>query len=81
MVIIEEEILAAANISEEELLVEIAILMFQQQRLTAGRAAKLARVSEQEFDQILLQRGIPRYEYRDEDLDLDLKAVEKLQHS
>lgn len=81
MVIVEEEVLVAANISEEEFLIEIAVLMFQQKRLTAGRAAKLARISEQEFDQLLFQREIPRFEYRDEDLDLDLKAVEKLQQS
>lgn len=79
MVIVEDEVLTAANISAEELRVEIAILLFQQHRLTAGKAARLAEVSAQEFEKLLLSRGIPRYEYRDEDLELDLKALEKMQ--
>lgn len=78
---IEEEVWEAANITEGELRIEIALLLFQQHRLSAVKAARVAQISEQDFEQLLLKRGIPRHEYRDEDLELDLKALKKMQQS
>jgi len=81
MVLVEDEVLASANISEEELRIEIAILLFQQHRLTIGKAARFARILNHEFAQLLLKRNIPLFEYRDEDLELDMKALQKMQNS
>jgi predicted HTH domain antitoxin len=81
MVLLDEEILHEANISEAELLLEIAILLFQQHRLTLGKAARLAQISEAQFEQRLAQRNIPRYFYEMEDLDLDLNTLKKMRQS
>jgi predicted HTH domain antitoxin len=81
MVLLDEEILQEAQISESELRLEIAILLFQQHRLAIGKAARFARISEATFEQQLSQRNIPRYFYEMEDLDLDLKTLKKMRQS
>ncbi|MCU0549629.1 MAG: UPF0175 family protein [Leptolyngbya sp. Prado105] len=57
-VVISDEILQAAQISELELKREIAILLFQQKKLNLGKARELAGVPLLEFQQELANRGI-----------------------
>jgi|GEM_PF-6257646 predicted HTH domain antitoxin len=42
-IIISDEVLQAARISEDELLQEIAILLFQKEKLTLAQASRLAK--------------------------------------
>jgi predicted HTH domain antitoxin len=49
---ITDDILHAAHLSADELRREIAILLFQQERLTLGQAAEL------DFQRMLAERGI-----------------------
>ncbi|GAP96742.1 UPF0175 family protein [Leptolyngbya sp. NIES-2104] len=60
-VIISDDILQAAQISESELKREIAILLFQQKKLNLGKARELSGLSLIEFQQELAGRGIDLY--------------------
>src|SRR5579885_1165807 len=51
-----EELVRAAHLSEGELKVELAIVLFQQDRVTLGQAAQLAQVSQLEFQRTLATR-------------------------
>jgi predicted HTH domain antitoxin len=58
-VTISDEVLAAAHLSEPELKRELALVLFQQERLTLAQAARAAEVSLLAFQAMLAQREIP----------------------
>jgi len=61
-------------LSEAELLEEIAVTLFQQDRLTLGQTAAFAGLTQLEMQRILAARQIPLH-YGPEDLDHDLATV------
>jgi predicted HTH domain antitoxin len=58
-VTISDEVLAAAHISEPELKQELALALFQQERLTLAQASRLAEMSQLAFQALLAGRQIP----------------------
>ncbi|MCX7967555.1 MAG: UPF0175 family protein [Armatimonadetes bacterium] len=75
--LISDEILQAAGISEEELAREIAVLLFRQGRLTLAKASKLARMSRLQFQHLLANRQIPVH-YDVAELEEDLRILREL---
>jgi predicted HTH domain antitoxin len=75
---IPDDLLAAAHISEDEALQELAIALFQQERLTTGKAARLARMNKFAFQELLMKRKIPLYRPTIEDFEQDLATLRKL---
>ena len=76
--VISDEALRAAGMSEQQAKVEIACRWFDAGKLTLGHAARMAGSSETEFELELEQRRIPRYRYTDEMLEQDVAALKKL---
>ena len=71
------EILDSARLTVADLKVEIAVHLYEQQRLSIGKARELAGMSLWEFRQLLASRRIhPHYDV--EDLDEDLDTLRKL---
>ncbi len=64
----------ALQISEADLRTELAISLFQQERITLGIASQLAGLHQIEFQQLLASRGICMH-YDVEDLEQDLKSL------
>ena len=64
----------ALQISEAELRTELAISLFQQERITLGTASQLAGLHQIEFQQLIASRGICVH-YDVEDLEQDLKSL------
>jgi len=56
---IPDDILRAAKMSASELRQEIALLLFQQNKLTLGQASEFAGMSHLEFQRLLASRQIP----------------------
>ena len=56
---ISDEVLTAAHISEPELRQELALTLFQQERLTLAQASRLAEISQLAFQSLLAERQIP----------------------
>jgi len=77
-VIISEEILQASQLTPSEFRREIAVYLFQTERLTLGYASKLAEMTQNDFRQLLKQRNIPLYVYDVEDFELDMKNLQEL---
>lgn len=75
--ILPEDILQATGMSEEELLQEIAILLFQKDKLTLARASRLAGLSRLQFQHLLASRQIPVH-YEESDLDEDLRSLKEV---
>ncbi len=64
----------ALQISEADLRTELAISLFQQERITLGTASQLAGLHQIEFQQLIASRGICIH-YDVEDLEQDLKSL------
>lgn len=75
---ISDEILASSGLTEGELRRELAIALFQAERLTLGQAAKLADQTQLEFQKALGSRRIPIH-YGSQELDEDLRTVGRVQ--
>ena len=74
---ISDDILASSGLTEEELRRELAIALFQTERLTLGQAAKLAEQTQLEFQKVLASRRIPIH-YGPQELDEDLRTVRRV---
>jgi predicted HTH domain antitoxin len=75
--IIPDDILQATRMSEEELRQEIAVLLFQREKLTLGQASRLAGMSRFQFQHLLASRQIPVH-YGVAELEEDLETLRGL---
>ena len=71
---ISHEMLRAAHITEPELRQELALTLFQQERLTLAQASRLAEMSQLAFSGLLAERQIPIH-YGVEELREDLRTI------
>lgn len=75
--VIPDDILRAANISAGELRREIALLLFQQDKLTLGQASEFAGMSQLEFQRLLASHHIPVH-YDSQEFANDLETLHRL---
>ena len=73
--LISDEVLQAAHISEAEMRREIAVMLFQQERFTLGQASRFAAMNQMEFQRLLGERQIPLH-YDIAELREDLRSLE-----
>lgn len=76
-VVIAEETLYAARLSPGEFKQEIALLLFEQNRLTLSQASHLAELSRLRFQHLLASRGIPLH-YDIAEFEADLATLDTL---
>ncbi|HHY98781.1 MAG TPA: UPF0175 family protein [Firmicutes bacterium] len=73
-VIIPDDVLRAARMSAAELMQEIAVLLFQKEKLTLGQASRLAGMNQLQFQHLLASRQIPIH-YDVAEFEADLKTL------
>jgi predicted HTH domain antitoxin len=56
--VISDDVLQAAKLSESDLMREIAVMLFQQERITLGKASQLANMTQIAFQKLLSARNI-----------------------
>jgi predicted HTH domain antitoxin len=76
-VVIPDEILHTAHMKAEELMKEIAILLYQKDKLTLGQASRLAGMSQLQFQFLLASRQIPIH-YDVVEFEADLKTLREI---
>ena len=74
---IPREVIHSTRMSPEELRRELAVYLFQQGRLSFGKAREMAGMTVWAFQQLLGARGIPVH-YDIEDYEQDLMTLEEL---
>ncbi len=77
--VISDEILYATHMTEAEFWPEIAILFYQKEKLSLGKASKLARLGRIHFQFLLASRQIP-INYGIEDFEANLKTLRSIGH-
>ncbi|MGA7732727.1 MAG: UPF0175 family protein [Chloroflexia bacterium] len=75
--VISDEILSAAQMTPAELAQEIAVLLFQKDKLSIGQASHLAGIPIAQFQHLLASRQIPVH-YDIEDFEQDLETLRSL---
>jgi predicted HTH domain antitoxin len=71
---IPDQIINQTGLSIEEILLEAAISLFQDEKITLGQASKLAGLHQIEFQKELAKRNIPVH-YGEEEYQADLKTL------
>jgi predicted HTH domain antitoxin len=77
--VISDEVLRQANLTEREALIEFACRLFDGGRLSIGHAARLAGLDVGEMEEALRARNLPRYRYTEAEFGQDLRALQKLE--
>lgn len=71
---IPDHIINQAEISAKEILLKVALVLFQEEKLTLGQASRLAGLHQYEFQKELAARNIPVH-YSEEDYERDLQTI------
>jgi predicted HTH domain antitoxin len=73
-IVIPNELLTATRMTEAEMKQEIAIMLFQKEKLTLGQASQFAAMNRIAFQHLLASRQIPVH-YDVEDFEEDIKNL------
>lgn len=76
-VVIPEEILLTTRMSEAELMQEIAVMLFQKEKLTLAQASRLAGMNQLLFQHLLASRKIPVH-YDVAEFESDIKTMQEM---
>ena len=71
---IPDEVLASTRMTETEMKQEIAVMLFQKEKLTLAQASRLAGMNRIAFQHLLAIRQIPVH-YNVEDFEQDIKNL------
>lgn len=75
--VIPDEVLLASRMTPDELRREIAVLLYQKEKLTLGQASKFARMGRLQFQFLLASHQIPIH-YDIAEFEADLKTLREL---
>ena len=75
--VIPDEIVQATRMTPGELSQEIAVLLFQKEKLTLGQASRLVGMTRLQFQHLLASRQIPVH-YDVAEFEKDLETLKKL---
>jgi predicted HTH domain antitoxin len=76
-VVIPDEILYTTRMTAAELMQEVALLLYQKEKLTLGQASRLAGMGQLQFQYLLASRQIPVH-YDVADFEADLKTLREM---
>ena len=78
MEVLENDLEKIGEISDSELKLEIAILLYEKNKISLRKAAKMAGLSWLNFSKILCERDIPTVKMTDEDFKTEINTVKYL---
>ena len=73
-ILISDDILQSARLTEDEFKQEIAVLLFQKEKLTLAQASRFAGMTRLQFQHLLASRNIPVH-YDIAEFEEDLKTL------
>ena len=76
-VLISDEVLRASRLSASELQAEIAVMLFQKEKLSLGQASRLAGLNYLDFQHLLASRNISVH-YDVADFEEDVETLNQL---
>lgn len=76
-IVIPDEVVEATGLSESEFMRELAVFLFEQEKLTLAQAARLAEMTRLQFQHLLSSRGVPVH-YGVAEFEADLNTLREL---
>ena len=76
-IVIPDQILAVTRMTESELKQEIAVMLFEKEKLTLAQASRLAKMNRIAFQHLLASHQIPVH-YSVDDLEQDIKTLQEM---
>ncbi|WGV25583.1 UPF0175 family protein [Halotia branconii] len=76
-VVIPHEILTTTRMTEDEMKREIAVMLFEKEKLTLGQASRFADMNRIAFQHLLASRQIPMH-YGIEDFEQDINNLRQM---
>ena len=74
---IPDNIIERAGLSADKVVLELAIVLFQQESITLGQASKMAGLHQFQFQQELAKREVPTH-YGIEEFERDLETIKQI---
>ena len=71
---IPDQIINQSGLSAKEIVLKVALVLFQEEKITLGQASRLAGLHQYEFQKELAARNIPVH-YGEEDYRRDLQTI------
>ncbi len=71
---IPDQIINQSGLSAKEILLRVALVLFEEEKLTLGQASRLASLHQYKFQKELAARNIPVH-YGEEDYQRDLQTI------
>jgi len=78
--VISDDLVKASGFSENELLLEIVLMLFQQDKISLGKASELLGLHRMQFQKLISERGICVH-YDIDEFQEDLKSLEETECS
>lgn len=78
--VISDDLVKASGFSENELLLEIVLMLFQQDKISLGKASELLGLHRMQFQKLISDRGICVH-YDIDEFQEDLKTLEETEWS
>jgi predicted HTH domain antitoxin len=76
-IVVPDELLTITRMTEAEMRQEIAVMLFQKEKLTLAQASRFAGINRIAFQHLLASREIPVH-YDVEDFDQDIKNLREM---
>jgi predicted HTH domain antitoxin len=76
-IVVPDELLTITRMTEAEMRQEIAVMLFQKEKLTLAQASRFAGINRIAFQHLLASRQIPMH-YDIEDFDNDIKNLREM---
>lgn len=76
-IVVPDEMLTATRMTEAEMRQEIAVMLFQKEKLTLAQASRFAGIHRIAFQHLLASRHIPMH-YGVEDFQQDIKSLREM---
>jgi predicted HTH domain antitoxin len=78
MLVINDELVKELNMSEQEIKLEFAIRLYESDKISLRKAARIASLPWLGFSKILVQRNIPTVKMSNEEFETEVSTVNSL---
>lgn len=78
MLLLDDDFVKDINMSEQEIKLEFAIWLYERDKISLRKAAKMASLRWLDFSEILCERNIPTVKMNSEDFETEIKTVKSL---
>ena len=78
MLVLDDEFVKDLNMSEQEIKLEFAIWLYESDKISLRKAAKVASLDWLDFSGILCERNIPTVKMNREDFETEIRTVKSL---